>query len=147
MGVLNRISCVPQYSITQAQSSRIAAYTNSNRRIASPFVWPCNHTPQYGFLYCASQSRLVSRAKNNPRAYAYLVNEVPIDQLPDTYRILFTLWVVESFATTATAKIFGQWSAAVKTRVHRTRLLFQRRDRSGVAGYPPMPKPSDNPLI
>ena len=60
---------------------------------------------------------------------------MPIDLLPDTYRTLFTLWEVESFATTATAKIFGLRSAARRECIEHTS-YFKAETDQGLLGNP-----------
>ena len=49
-----------------------------------------------------------------------------VDALPETYRIVFVLREVEQLSTTETADSLGLSEEAVKTRLHRSRVLLRR---------------------
>lgn len=51
--------------------------------------------------------------------------EAALDRLPDDYRQVFVLRVVESLDTAETADLLGMSEAAVKQRLHRARALLQ----------------------
>ena len=61
--------------------------------------------------------------------------EEAVDNLPDTYRVVFMLRDVEGMSTRETSEGLGLGEEAVKTRLHRARALIRRRitERVGVA--------------
>ena len=61
--------------------------------------------------------------------------EEAVDNLPDTYRVVFMLRDVEGMSTRETSEGLGLGEEAVKTRLHRARTLIRRRitERVGVA--------------
>jgi RNA polymerase sigma-70 factor, ECF subfamily len=61
--------------------------------------------------------------------------EEAVDNLPDTYRMVFMLRDVEGMSTRETSEGLGLGEEAVKTRLHRARALIRRRitERVGVA--------------
>jgi RNA polymerase sigma-70 factor (ECF subfamily) len=65
----------------------------------------------------------------NQRAFdqeAHEVIEQAIAGLPETYHDVFVLADVEDLPTAEVARMLGQSVAAVKSRVHRARLLMRR---------------------
>ena len=50
-----------------------------------------------------------------------------IDELPRNYRAVFVLRHVEGLSTEETAKIVGISVPAVKSRLHRTRILLREK--------------------
>jgi RNA polymerase sigma-70 factor (ECF subfamily) len=63
------------------------------------------------------------------RAYAnelLRVLEEAIDSLPEAYRVVFVLRDVEGMSTGETAKTLGLGDEAVKTRLHRGRVMLRR---------------------
>jgi RNA polymerase sigma-70 factor (ECF subfamily) len=61
--------------------------------------------------------------------------EEAVDNLPDTYRMVFMLRDVEGMSTRETSEGLGLGEEAVKTRLHRARALIRRSitERVGVA--------------
>ena len=63
------------------------------------------------------------------QAYAqelYRVLEAAVDTLPDTYRAVFMLRDIEGLSTSETAEGLGLGDGAVKTRLHRARVMVRR---------------------
>jgi len=62
--------------------------------------------------------------------------EATIDALPETYRLVFMLREIEGMSTTETAEGLGLGEEAVKTRLHRARVMVRRSlfERVGAEG-------------
>jgi len=63
------------------------------------------------------------------RAYAtelHRVLEAAVDTLPETYRTVFMLRDIEGLSTSETGQGLGLGDEAVKTRLHRARLMIRR---------------------
>ena len=63
------------------------------------------------------------------QAYAqelHRVLEAAVDTLPDTYRTVFMLRDIEGLSTSETAEGLGLGDEAVKTRLHRARVMIRR---------------------
>jgi RNA polymerase sigma-70 factor, ECF subfamily len=63
------------------------------------------------------------------QAYASELNRViedAVDELPDTYRLVFMLRDVEGMSTAEAGEVLGLGDEAVKTRLHRARAMLRR---------------------
>ena len=58
-----------------------------------------------------------------------------VDRLPDLYKAVFLLREVEELSTEDCAEILGVTSDAVKTRLHRARLMLRKTLDDFVRGY------------
>jgi RNA polymerase sigma-70 factor, ECF subfamily len=83
---------------------------------------------------------IVSANERNPERQAYdhelrLVLERAIDTLPDTYRSVFVLRIVEGLDVNETAAALEVGVETVKTRLHRGRALLRKEleRRAGIA--------------
>ncbi len=63
--------------------------------------------------------------------------ESAIDELPETYRVVFMLREVEGLNTAETAETLELGEEAVKTRLHRARALVRRIIRERLGGATP----------
>ena len=54
------------------------------------------------------------------------VLEAAVDTLPETYRTVFMLRDIEGLSTTETGRGLGLGDEAVKTRLHRARVMIRR---------------------
>lgn len=52
--------------------------------------------------------------------------EAAVDQLPETFRVVFVLRCIQEMSVEATARTLGLNEATVKTRLHRARLLLRK---------------------
>ena len=70
-----------------------------------------------------------------------LVLERAIDGLPEVYRLVFVLRTVEGPAVRETARCLDIGAEAVKTRLHRARLLLRKdlQQRAGVVAAEAFP--------
>ena len=76
-------------------------------------------------------------AEPNPEQRAYAgelrrLLEEAVDNLPQSYRVVFMLRAVEGLSTAETADTLGMSEEAVKTRLHRGRMMLRRLVRSRV---------------
>jgi RNA polymerase sigma-70 factor, ECF subfamily len=79
----------------------------------------------------------VPAAEPNPEQRAYAgelrrLLEEAVDNLPQPYRVVFMLRAVEGLSTAETADVLGMSEEAVKTRLHRGRMMLRRLVRSRV---------------
>ena len=73
----------------------------------------------------------LSSPEADPERQAYAqelhrVLEAAVDTLPDGYRAVFMLRDVEGLSTSETAQGLGLGDEAVKTRLHRARMMIRR---------------------
>jgi RNA polymerase sigma-70 factor (ECF subfamily) len=101
------------------------------------------HAPQ---ATCEKLAFAARASESSPEYLAY-ANELQralehaIDALPETYRLVFVLREVEGLSTSETALALGVGDEAVKTRLHRGRVMVRRgiTDRIGVVAATAFP--------